>query len=196
MPIVSNIISTLTSRFAGFGLPVCVLDDVVAYYPDPTLLTDQIGLRDDPVYYAKQLSSGTINFYRTSGTFSYVDATGATISGVPIPGTGLYVIPGPLSTIITDDGSEYPICEGAGDVLHDIEKGIHISVSVPVWTEGLYGNDHLNQVGYATKADYTAIGELWQSGVDGSWVVLDDNAFVPLIDGGILSLPYSLPYTL
>ena len=124
-----------------------------------------------------------INFYRTSGTFDYTDPSdGSLVEDVSIPATGLYTIPANgICEIVTSDGSEYPICERAGNVLHDIsENSIHISVNNPSWSETLYGSDYLNQEGFVDKVDFDTAGYTWETEVDGTPIALNDNTLIPL----------------
>lgn len=146
---------------------------------------DSIGTDTRDVYYGQHLdpTSGQIDFKRTSGTFDYTDPTdGSLIEGVSIPSDGLYTVPtNGICEIITSDGSHYPCCERAGTVLHDVnEDSIHISIDSPVWSEGLYGTDYLNQYGFITKTDSDALGYDWETLVDSSTITLDDDCLVPL----------------
>ena len=162
-------------------LNATVLDEGVYY------IQDSIGVRSDTVFYGQYLTdtSGQINFYRTSGTFSYTDPSdGSSVTGVSIPGDGLYTIPEDgICDIITSDGSEYPICERAGTVLHDVANEVHISVLNPVWGETLYGSDYLNQNGYKNETQSDAEGYDWTTSVNGSSVALNDNTLIPLKEG-------------
>jgi hypothetical protein len=194
MGIVASIVSTFTRGLFG-RLPACITDNdlAVAWYKSLTTFVaesgtnyvkDSIGERTDTVFYGQYLdaTSGQINFYRTTGTFDYTDPSdGSSVTGVSIPGTGLYTIPANgICDIVVSDGSEYPVCERAGTVLHDVENGIHISVATPSWSETLYGSDYLNQHGYANKAASDAESYAWTTNVDGSPVALDNNTLIPL----------------
>jgi hypothetical protein len=173
---------------SSFSIPICAQDLAVAFYKDLNSIqnnevNEEIGIRFDTVYYGQYLSSGTINFYRTTGTFDYIDPSdGSQITGVSMPGTGLWAVPvNGVAEIEIDDGSYYPVCERAGDVLHDVSgNAIHISVSTPVWDETLYGSDYLNQCGYINKALSDFMAYNWETYVDGSPVTLDNNCLVPL----------------
>lgn len=189
MPIITNIVSILSSRLSGeYNIPICAQDISIAYYPVMSFIEDdevqdQIGLRVDTIYYGQYLSVGTINFYRTSGTFDYTDpSTGNQVTGVAMPGTGLWAVPANgVADIELSDGSYYPICERAGTVLHDVsDNAIHISVATPTWAETLYGSDYLNQCGYINKALSDHEGYNWETYVDGSPIVLDNACLVPL----------------
>jgi hypothetical protein len=77
--------------------------------------------------------------------------------------------------------SFYPVCERAGTVLHDVtESSRHISVATPSWSETLYGSDFLNQCGFIDKEQSDYLGYDWETEVNGSPVVLDDDTLVPL----------------
>jgi len=77
--------------------------------------------------------------------------------------------------------SYYPVCERAGTVLHDVnENSIHISVTMPSWSETLYGSDYLNQYGFANKAESDIEGYDWTTSVDGNPIALDNNTLIPL----------------
>lgn len=148
-------------------------------------IEESIGTRIDRVYFGQYLdsSSGQINLYRSGGTYDYIDpSTGNSVTGNAIPGDGLITIPvNGICEITTSDGSRYPICERAGDVLHDIlENSIHISVSTPSWSETLYGSDYLNQCGFLDKATSDALGLPWTTVVNEVTETLDDNCLVPL----------------
>jgi len=95
----------------------------------------------------------------------------------------------PNSTYILSDSGDtepvytsyYPICERAGNVLHDVlENSVHISVDTPVWSESLYGSDYLNQNGFVTKAESDALSYTWETEVNGVNTSLNDNTLVPL----------------
>lgn len=199
MPIIANIVAVWRNRLRG-GLPSCVKNSgtVVSWFKDLLArrkivivdetayyaVDDAIGVRSDDIYYGQYLdaTSGQINFYRSTGTFDYTDPSdGSLVEDVAIPGDGLYTIPvNGICDIVTSDGSRYPCCERAGTVLHDVlENSVHISVSSPSWAETLYGSDHLNQYGYATKTNYDDASETFQSLVNGSNVALDDSTLVP-----------------
>jgi len=149
---------------------------------------ESIGTRIDTIYYGQYLdaTSGQINFYRSNdpgvNTFSYTDpSAGSLVEDVDIPVGGLYAIPANgICNIITSDGSEYPVCERAGTVLHDVENGIHISVTSPSWSESLYGSDYLNQCGFVNKELSDQLGLPWEAVVNGSDVALDDDTLVPV----------------
>ena len=96
-------------------------------------------------------------------------------------GTSVSVPANGICDIITSDGSKYPCCERAGSVLHDVlENSKHISITSPVWDETLYGTDYLNQYNYVTKEDFTNESYNFETEVNGSNVVLDDDCLVPL----------------
>lgn len=153
--------------------------DISTFY----CINDAIGTRNDTVFFGQYLSSGTIDFKRTTGTFDYTDPSdGSLVEGVSIPVDGLYTIPANgICDVVTSDGSEYPFCERAGTVLHDVkENSAHISVTTPVWAEALHGSDYLNQQGYVDKADFTAEGYDFETEVDGTTITLNDDCLVPL----------------
>lgn len=148
-----------------------------------TYVEDAIGEDTRNIYYGQYLISGTIDFNRTSGTFDYTDPSdGSLVEDAAIPSDGLYAIPvNGICEVVTSDGSRYPVCERAGNVLHDVfENSTHISVTTPVWGETLYGSDYLNQQGYITKADSDALSYLWETEVDGTPITLNDDCLVPL----------------
>lgn len=189
-----NIVSAYVRKRLA-RLPACVRDIAISWHKNLgsridegdtyPYVKDSIGLRTDTIYYGQYLNatSGQINFYRTSGTFDYTDPSdGSSITGVSIPGTGLYTIPANgICDIITSDGSEYPVCERAGTVLHDVkETGVHISVATPSWSESLYGSDYLNQQGFVTKAESDALGYDWETVVNTTPISLNDNTLIPL----------------
>lgn len=152
--------------------------------PGTPYVEEEIGTRIDTVYYGQYLdaTSGQINLYRTTGTYDYTDpSTGNSVTSNAIPGSGLITVPANgICEIITSDGSEYPVCERAGTVLHDVENGIHISVATPSWSETLYGSDYLNQCGFVDKELSDQQGLPWETVVDGSDVALDDDTLVPV----------------
>jgi hypothetical protein len=196
MPIIANIIATYVNRFRSV-LPACVRDIAVAWYKDLTNATitgidpsdsleyyavdDAIGDRKDVVFFGQYLSSGTINFGTgRTGTFDYTDpSTGNLVTGVAM-GTAVAVPANGICDIVTSDGSEYPCCERAGDVVFDVENGFHIRITTPVWAEALYGTDFLNQNGYADKASSDELLFAWTAEVLGSTVVLNDDCLIPL----------------
>jgi len=157
------------------GLPGCVKDTAIAWWKDFNSFLDidsskyveeHIGIRNDTVYYGQYLSSssGQINFYRSEGTFSYIDPSdGSLIEDIVIPTNGLFTIPSNgICEINTNDGSYYPICERSGNILHDVDvHSVHISVSSPSWAETLYGSDYLNQCGFLNKTVSDSLGYDW-----------------------------------
>lgn len=151
---------------------------------------DEIGTRTDTVYYGQYLdnTSGQINFYRDSGTFDYTKPSdGTLVEDIVIPASGLYTIPtNGICDIVTSDGSEYPVCERAGTVLHDTKQNAkHISVAAPSWSETLYGSDYLNQYGYVDKTANDALSYAWETDVNGVYTPLHIDTLVPLITATI-----------
>jgi len=133
------------------------------------------------VFFGQYLSSGTINFGTgRSGTFDYTDPSdGSSVTGVAM-GTAVSVPANGICDIVTSDGSDYPCCERAGTVLHDVlENSEHILITSPVWAEALYGTDYLNQYGYTDKTHSDAAGYDWETMVNGSNITLDDDTLVP-----------------
>lgn len=188
-----RLIGSIFGRFLS-SLPSCIKDVTIAWWKNfnsiinvdgTDYVEESIGTRIDTVYYGQYLtvSSGQINFYRTTGTFSYIDPSdGSTVSDVSMPVDGLFTIPANgICEITVSDGSWYPICERAGSVLHDVDANeIHISVSTPDWDETLYGSDYLNQYGYLDKETSDALGYSWETNVNGTPITLDENCLIPI----------------
>lgn len=184
------------------SLPYCLQDNVVSWWldfnniQDNSYIEELIGTRTDTIYYGQYLdsTSGQIDFKRSSGTFDYTDPSdGSRIEDVPIPVNGLVTVPinGICDIGINRAGiwdgidfsiydAFYPVCETAGTVLHDIKAdSLHITVDTPVWAESLYGSDYLNQYGFITKAESDALGYTWETDVQGTSIVLDNNTLIP-----------------
>lgn len=166
------------------GIPSCAVEFLVSWFKNLNVsLEDSVGDRSNTIYYGQYLAQNSIiNFYRTSGTFDYINPqTGASVSGVSIPIDGLYTVPADgVCEIITSDGSYYPVCERSGNILHDVVNGVHLSVSSTVWAEFLYGSDYLNQEGYIDKTTSDNKGYSWTSIVNGISTPLDNNCLIPL----------------
>lgn len=126
----------------------------------------------------------------TSSTYVIFDSL-AFVSGEEVNGT---VNGNPDTVNISTTGdweytSFYPVCERAGTVLHDVmENSTHISVATPIWAEGLYGSDYLNQKGYVNKTDSDALSYAWETDVDGTPITLNDNTLIPLAQWGYVDL--------
>lgn len=190
MPLINIIANILGTFSGGLGLPYCARSIAVAWFKSFSNLVsgkvmDNIGYETRDVKSGSYISSGIINFHRTTGTFDYVDPSdGSTIEDVSIPSDGLYTIEtNGISQITTSDDSYYPVCETAGTVIHDTtQESVHIEVDTPVWAESIYGSDYLNQYGYITKTDATNQGYDYVTTVDSVEITLDDDCLVPLVD--------------
>jgi hypothetical protein len=137
MTLLKRIISVFTRRVRGAGLPSCVTSNDLQVSWNKELTTtastvpDAVGIRTDTIYYGQYISAGTINLYRTSGTYEYIDPSdGSSVTGVSVPVDGLVTVPANgICNIEISDGSKYPCVERAGNVIHDIVNDVHISAS-------------------------------------------------------------------